>query len=513
MKWIVKVLIVFVLLSYSVGALLSQNYNRIRPPHLFDYEFQIFDSTNQGYFLFTPFDREVPAYAQAFKPLPLIMDENGYVLWYGSDTIPGGIMDLKYLDAQDQYLFLAYLPSQNTVGFLLNAEMQTIDTIFPHGGNAMDQHDLIIRPNNVRTQIRVTDSVFDLSSDTILGAPGLATSHCRCYILQELDASDQLQWEWNSCAHLHPRLGYDFFGYNPGDFNYAHLNSLSIDDVGNYLLSFRHMSAVVKVNRQTGNVDWILGGKANQFTFTNTAAFTAQHYAQVLPNGNISIFDNALLSANTDSRAIQLEIDTFNMTATEVFAYTGGVGCHSPAMGSYQVTDSVQLINYGVINRPWPSAELIDANKQVHKRIYFQDSVMSYRGILYHPKAPFPRPEVRCIEEQGIVYLTAPEGFDEYLWSNGDTSRRVIPLVNETYQVWVNYGIGMLGSEPFETGSSFPCLPVSATPYTSGSNGQATLRLIGYYDLLGRKVNARKSNHVYIERFSNGLSRKVLFVE
>lgn len=489
----------------------GQYSNRIHPPHLFDYEFQVFDSTNHDYFLFTPY-HSVALSLREFKPFPLILDDQGYVLWYGTDVRPSNYSDFKYLPAADNYVYMAFFDSIGARGIILDEQMQSIDTIAPNASATMDIHDILIRSDGISVWIAVVDSLFDLSADTINGQLGDANTHCRCFDLREMDQQGQILWHWNSCAHLHPRLGYTAYGYNVNDFNYAHLNSIDTDLQGNYLLSFRHLNAVVKVNRQSGNVDWILGGKANQFSFTNTTPFTAQHYARQLPNGNISIFDNAFISANTESRALQFQLDTINMTATSVFEYTSSLGVNSAAMGNYQVTDSVQLINYGYLFRPAPSLELIGGDKQVQKRIFFKDGVMSYRGVLFQPRNPFPRPEIHCSEEFGTFYLDAPSGFSNYLWSNGDTTQRIIAQASTEYQVWVNYGTGMLGSLPYLTHDSLVCQPVSADPFLNNSKPKTKPVLLGTYDLLGRRVEAKTSNQVLIERYSDGSSRRVLHI-
>ena len=60
----------------------------------------------------------------------------------------------------------------------------------------------------------------------------------------------------------------------------------------------RHLSSIIKIDRATGNVGWVLGGKENQFTFVNENEanspnyFSYQHDARILPNGDLTLFDN-----------------------------------------------------------------------------------------------------------------------------------------------------------------------------------------------------------------------------
>ena len=49
-------------------------------------------------------------------------------------------------------------------------------------------------------------------------------------------------------------------------YDYFHINSVNLDTDGNLLISGRRTSTVYKVDRQTGNVIWRLGGKESDFT-------------------------------------------------------------------------------------------------------------------------------------------------------------------------------------------------------------------------------------------------------
>ena len=46
-----------------------------------------------------------------------------------------------------------------------------------------------------------------------------------------------------------------------------HGNSIEIDYDNNILLSNRRSSEIIKIDRETGEVIWIMGGPLNEFTF------------------------------------------------------------------------------------------------------------------------------------------------------------------------------------------------------------------------------------------------------
>ena len=58
------------------------------------------------------------------------------------------------------------------------------------------------------------------------------------------------------------------------------------------LVSMRDTWGVYKINTVTGKIDWTLGGNHSDFTFGPNAEFKYQHDVTLLPNGDISMFDD-----------------------------------------------------------------------------------------------------------------------------------------------------------------------------------------------------------------------------
>ena len=71
------------------------------------------------------------------------------------------------------------------------------------------------------------------------------------------------------------------------------MNAIEIDHDGNLLLSSRFQDEVSKIDRNTGEFIWRLGGQNDQFEWLNdTLKLAYQHDVRVLPNGHITVFDN-----------------------------------------------------------------------------------------------------------------------------------------------------------------------------------------------------------------------------
>lgn len=124
-------------------------------------------------------------------------------------------------------------------------------------------------------------------------------------LLQHVDADGEVLWEWDAADHV-DRLAEGTAGDNP---DWAHINSVEVMADGDLLVSFRHLSAVLKIARTAhdgfagGDVVWRLGGRRSDWTFPDDEAGTgpcAQHTATELDDGHILLFDNGSPSFTRD---------------------------------------------------------------------------------------------------------------------------------------------------------------------------------------------------------------------
>jgi hypothetical protein len=205
-----------------------------------------------------------------------------------------------------------------------------------------DHHEFLISPQDTAL-ITIYNAVpKDLSS---VGGrkDGLAVQG----IVQELDIeTGEVLFEWKSLDHIgldesYGKPGEDL-GY-PG-IDYFHINSIDVDHDDNLLISARKTSAVYKIDRNTGEVIWRLGGKKSDFEMGEGTRFAYQHDARRLPDGTISIFDNGstvfengLPKAVEESRVIIVDPDERKMRASLVHEYTHPDGQYADAAGNAQV--------------------------------------------------------------------------------------------------------------------------------------------------------------------------------
>jgi hypothetical protein len=100
--------------------------------------------------------------------------------------------------------------------------------------------------------------------------------------LMKLDRSGNLVWQWDTSEH------------NPTDaipYIQPWGNSISFDESGNIIVSFRRISQVWKVNKDTRQVMWRLG-RDGTIPVAGDDSFLLQHTAKFVKPGRLMMFDN-----------------------------------------------------------------------------------------------------------------------------------------------------------------------------------------------------------------------------
>lgn len=130
--------------------------------------------------------------------------------------------------------------------------------------------------------------------------------------------------------------------------DYSHANSLFIDDDGDVVISFRHLSSVVEVAGPSqpdfGVVRWVWAGRddaplgSDIETENRTGGpdgFAMQHHVHRLPDGRWAMFDNRDVGLES-SRLLIASLDEGAGTAVLEEAYD--VGTHCPFQGAAHLT-------------------------------------------------------------------------------------------------------------------------------------------------------------------------------
>lgn len=129
--------------------------------------------------------------------------------------------------------------------------------------------------------------------------------------------------------------------------DYIHINSMWIDDNdGNVICSFRNIDGVLKIDRKSGEIIWLLGGMLDEFGLNEYQKFSKQHSAIYTSDNNILIYDNG--NDKKKSRIVKIKLDEQNKKVLKYEEYD--LGLFAYMMGSVRVInedDEIYLICYG----------------------------------------------------------------------------------------------------------------------------------------------------------------------
>lgn len=245
--------------------------------------------------------------------------------------------------------------------------------------NANDfHHDSWYRESNgnIFTIERRLKTVFDYPQTEDPNGP-IGEYQLRYDAILEFDTAGNIVQEWDLTDILDiDRRGYGV--YSQADVaNWSHSNAVYHDTTDDSIVvSSRHQDAVIKFDRVTGDLKWILGnhenwGPAHQPFLLDPISGPGetfewqyhQHAPMLLANGNIMLYDNGnyraspfdppLPDTQNYSRAVEYQIDDSdpnNMTVTQVWSYGKDADeiFFSRALGDADVlplTDNVLLTN------------------------------------------------------------------------------------------------------------------------------------------------------------------------
>ena len=102
-------------------------------------------------------------------------------------------------------------------------------------------------------------------------------------------------WEWDILDHINPL---EFNDINILKSDLAHANSISFDSDSNFLVSFRNLNQVWKIDRETGKVMWKLGENGDFDLEDTNLNFIHQHDVHKNRFGDLMMFDNGFRDRN-----------------------------------------------------------------------------------------------------------------------------------------------------------------------------------------------------------------------
>lgn len=351
--------------------------------------------------------------------------------------------------------------STNTVSYILQDEnFNTYATYVAGNGYNADTHDFEVLPNgHVLIESYDNNPVVDLSGVVPNGFPAAAPTQS---IIQELDVTGKVIWQWRSLDHIPITDSYQTLTA-PSLGDYIHLNSLTLDNRdGTLIVSLRNTSEVIKINRTTGQTVWYLGGKHNQFTFSNAipgntdpAFFVAQHNARRLPNGDITIWDNGSSQHSDPSynftrpytRAVEYALDETNFTANLIWEFRHNPDIITLNGGSVtRLPGGHSILQWGGNNSTDPGLLLTEADQDGNLVTDINALQSGVTGTLARVQWPIETNYINNTQRE----LTSPDTYD---FTDGSSNNTGVSLdldsLNGQQYSGDNYNSVTVSSQPY----------------------------------------------------------------
>lgn len=355
------------------------------------------EGLDPGYvFLMARFGEREPGDTQAYA---VVVDRAGELVWtkrFDDDgTFPNDLAVQSYRGEPVLTYWRGSSPERgwgNGEYVLLDSSYREIATVRAGNGYHADFHDLLLTDRG---------TAYLMSYPTVRGNPEVREG-----VIQEVDvATGRVLFEWHSIDHV----GLEESVAPPPDepdeaFDYFHVNSVDEGPDGDLLISARHTNAIYKIDRETGEVLWRMGGYRNDFRLGEGVEFAWQHDARWRPGGRISLLDNGsnLDSEGPPSRALTLAVDETAETAEVVSSFESPDGLTSGSQANHQLLPSGNsVVGWG--SRPSFTAFAESGEVLLHATL--PENTFSYRALLAEWTGR-PAEPPRAVVRESTVYAS-----------------------------------------------------------------------------------------------------------
>src|SRR5215216_5173057 len=309
----------------------------LHPPTI-DIVTQAHNDTAPGYIFLAP--KNGPGEDSPSQDGPLVLDNSGEPVWFhplqneDEDTMD---FKMQYYRGESVLTWWEGVHTGYGQGEYVMADTSYREIRRVRAGNGFqgDHHEFLISPQ----QTALLDIYGKVNSIDLSSVGGPKEGKVLEGIVQEVDIeTGEVLFEWHSLDHVGLDESVEILPENPDEaFDYFHINSIDVDQDSNLIVSARLTSTVYKIDRQSGEVIWRLGGKKSDFEMGPETRPRLQHDARRQPDGTITIFDNGDLKIDDQSYGIVLELDEDKMRATLLRKYPQPEGKICGTQGNVQV--------------------------------------------------------------------------------------------------------------------------------------------------------------------------------
>jgi len=312
------------------------------------------------------------------------------------------------------------------------------ETVSGGNGYVAEAHDFQVLPNGHILQFGYYLSEVDMSQIVEGGYPAALVSGG---VVQELDAQRSVVWQRRDWDHTRfEDVTFPSRTAASRVISMFHLNTVNLDHDGHLILGTP--SAVRKINRQTGQVMWVLGGADNQFTPLGPAADVSHfggHATCRIPNGNFLMYDNAPRRGGGSSQVHEYTLDEEVKTATHVWSWAPSIPVAAWHRGNAQrLPNGNTFIGWGGASGDHiPACTEVAPDGEVVFELFFDQrdpQIESYRAFRF----PYP-PDTLAVEAlvielvEGSTYAFGETGLELEIQSFSGDGYNDVTVTREPY--------------------------------------------------------------------------------
>jgi len=303
----------------------------LHPPMIFADEPTVNSQLEPGYILLAPF-YDLGEGKMEGQSGPLLLNNKLQPVWFKpvpTNVVASNLEEQTYEGQPVLSWWQGVISNTGATGsgeyVVVNRHYQTVATLKGADGWILTLHSMIISGGDAWVTAN-KDLPANLGNYGGVADGALTDSAVQEYNLK----TGKLIKSWDALKHV-PLS--DSHANPPGNgfpWDAYHVNSISLNGNGTMLVSMRNTWALYDINMATGKIIWTLGGRHSSFKVTANADFQWQHDATLLPNGEVTVFDDhccqisgagTYLSPDGITRALVLKLDLADHTASVVRSY------------------------------------------------------------------------------------------------------------------------------------------------------------------------------------------------
>ncbi|UCD51024.1 MAG: aryl-sulfate sulfotransferase [Phycisphaerales bacterium] len=378
----------------------------------------------------------------------MILENDGTPVWF-KELTDDYSYDFKLqcngLPTYAQFLHHhSYTGGGDVVHMVMDPDFGEIESIQMGNGYTAEAHDFQMLPNGHVLLFGYYLTQMDLSALVEGGYPNALVSGG---VVQELDADRDVVFQWRTWDHY----SLEEMSWRRADrpiVSQFHLNTINMDVDGNILLATPVW--VKKIDRQTGEIIWHLGGDENEFAFVGVDHEEASghfggHAFYRLGNGNVLIYDGGNRDGTRSSKVHEYKLDEESKTAEFVWTYTPDPPVYGWHRGNAQrLPNGNTFIGWGGDGSDHGPActEVTPEGEKVFELFFDHPSVESYRAF----RLPLPTDTPRVYVTMSFV------GLGDHYFRHGQTDTGVVIRINN----FKGTGYSALGVERVSLAPVYP---------------------------------------------------------